>query len=132
LTISIDSRPERVVEQPADQGFDPHDAGGVLRALEKGIGDLPVVGMLGRIGLDRELPHRAHVLFRGNRHAERRVGAERLPILRRAPHVLVAQEHEDVLAVEGTFKDAGFLAGGTEGVGGRIHRSGREKGKRSE
>jgi len=38
-------------------------------------------------------------------------------ILRRLPHVLVAENHGDVLAVEWALENTGFFAGFAEGIG---------------
>ena len=73
--------------------------------------------MLGRIGFDGQLAHGAHFLLGRNRHAERRIGAEGLPILRGLAHVSVAEDHGDVFAVERAFQDTGFFAGIAEGIG---------------
>ncbi len=115
---------ERLVEQVGDQGLDLRDDGGVFGAGEKRFDDRAVVAVLGRVGLDGQLAHRAHGFLGGNRHAERRVGAERLPVLRGLAHVLVAEEHRDVLAVKRAFEDAGFLAGLAQRVGESRHGEG--------
>ena len=112
---------EGLVEQVGDQGLDLRDDGGVFGAGEKRFDDGAVVAVLGRVGLDGQLAHRAHRFLGGNRHAERRVGAERLPVLRGLAHILVAEEHRDVFAVKRAFEDAGFLAGLAERVGESRH-----------
>jgi hypothetical protein len=99
------------------QGLDLRDHLRLFRALEKGLGDGAVVGVLGRIRLDGKLAHGAHIFLGWNRHAEGRVGAEGLPVFRRLAHIFVAQDHGDVFTVERALHHAGFGAGFFEGIG---------------
>jgi len=93
-------------QHPIEQSLDLRHHLRFLRPLEEGLGDGSVVGVLGRIGLDGKLPHGAHVLLGWNRHAERNVGAEGLPILCRFTHVFVPQNHRDVFAMKRTLHHA--------------------------
>ena len=111
---------QRGGEQFVNQSFEARDKRGIFWALKKRLGDFPVISVLGWISLDGQLPRCAHRLFRGDRHAERRVGTEGLPILRRAPHVFMAQNHRDVFAVKWAFENTGFLTGITEWIGQRL------------
>ncbi len=115
---------EGVVEVAGDEVFDAGDEVGVLGSLEEGVGDFAVGGVFRGIGFDGELAHAADVFLGRDGDAEGGVGAEGVPVFGGFADVLVAEEHEDVLAVEGAAEDAGVAAGGLEGVGERVHGSG--------
>ena len=108
---------EGIGEHAADEGLDLGDHGGVFGALEEGFDDVAIFGVLGGIGFDGELAHGAHVFFGGDGDAEGGVGAEGVPVFGGFANVLVAEDHGDVLAVEGALHDAGVGAGFLEGVG---------------
>ena len=78
---------------------------------------------LRRVDLDRQLADGAEMLLGGDRHAEGRVGTERLPVLRRLPHVLVPQDHRDHLPVGRQADHALCLARLAEAVGNVGHGS---------
>ena len=99
------------------EGLDLRDHGLRFRALEKRLGDRPVVGVGGRVDLERQLADRTDGFLRGNRHAEGRVGAIGLPVLGRLPDVGVAQDHRDRLALELVTRDRSRLPLRLEGVG---------------
>jgi hypothetical protein len=105
------------IEETTDQSLDPRDHGRFLGALEEGFDDGAVVTVVWRIRFDRQLSHRAHLLFRGDGHAEGGVGTEGLPVLGRPAHILVAQDHGDVLAVKRTLHHPRSFAGFTERIG---------------
>lgn len=115
---------EGVVEVAGDEVFDAGDEVWVFGSLEEGVGDFAVGGVFRGIGFDGELAHAADVFLGRDGDAEGGVGAEGVPVFGGFADVLVAEEHEDVLAVEGAAEDAGVAAGGLEGVGERVHGSG--------
>ena len=49
---------ERLREQPLGDRLDPGEERGLLRPQEEGLDELAILGLLGRIGLDGQLPHR--------------------------------------------------------------------------
>ena len=102
---------QRLGQLLRDQRLHLRDHLGLLGALEERLDDGAILRVLRRIGLDRQLAHRADLLLRRNRHAKRRVRAEGLPILRRLAHVRVAQDHGNRLALERALKDAGVVPG---------------------
>lgn len=107
---------EGVVEEFGDEGLDFRDDFGAFGAFEKGIDDLAVFAVLGRVGFDGELAHRSQVFLGGDGDAEGGIGAEGLPVLGGGADLGMAEEHGDVFALEGALEDAGFLAGFAEGV----------------
>jgi len=89
---------QRLADQPVD---DRPDAGGIVRRAgpeEERLDEGPVVGVVWRIGLDRQLAIRPQRLLRRDRHAVGRVGTEGLPVPCRPANILVPQEHRDRLA----------------------------------
>ena len=108
---------EHVVDERFDAGLECRFPG----PQKKGIDELSVVGVLRGIDFDRQLPHRAEILFRGHRHAKRRIGAEGFPVLRRPPHILVAQDHEDLLAAIRTGENPVCLPFLAKGIGEIVH-----------
>ena len=102
--------PQRIRQLFPEEGFHLSDHCGLFRTLEKRLDDGAVIGVLWRIGLDRQLPHRADILFRGNRNPEGNIGTEGLPVLGRLPDILMAQQHVDFLPMKRTLKHPGTVA----------------------
>jgi hypothetical protein len=112
---------ERLREQPLGDRLDPGDEGRLLRPEEERLDELAIVGLLGRIGLDRQLPHTSQMLLRRDRHAIRGVGTERVPVLGGLAHVLVPEDHGDRFAIGREAEHALSAAGLTEGIGNVTH-----------
>ena len=72
--------------------------------------------MIGGIELDRQLADAPQMLLRGDWHAERRVGAEGLPVLRGPANLLMPQQHRDLIPLKRTAEHAVGLAGPAEWI----------------
>jgi len=88
----------------------------LLGAVEIRLRDVAVFLLRGRVHLQRELLHGADILLGGDRYLERRVGAELLPVLGGAAHVLVAEQHGNLVALEIIDKHAILAARLLEGI----------------
>ena len=112
---------KRLAEHVVDERFDAGLECRLSGPQKKGIDQLPVVGVLRGIDLDRQLPHRAEILFRGHRHAKWRIGAEGFPVLCSPPHILVAQDHENLLAAIRAGENPVGLSLLAKGIGEIVH-----------
>src|SRR5690606_23590667 len=97
---------QRLLDEVAYESLDLINDLRKFRAVEEGLDDPPVLLLRGRIDLERQLPYGAHLLLGRNRHLERRVRAERLPVPRRLAHVLVPEQHRDGFSLERVDEDA--------------------------
>ena len=111
--VSGEGLGNQAVHHRLDLGHD----GRVFGALEEGLHDLPVVGVLRRIGFNGQLAHGAHIFLRGDGYAEGCIRAEGLPVFGSFSHVFMTQDHGDGLTVERALHHTRFLAGILEGVG---------------
>ena len=82
-------------QQPVGELLHPRHKRRLLRPQEKGLYQLPIVSLLGGVHLDGQLPHRADILLRRDRHPKRRVGTVGMPVLRRPADILVPQDHRN-------------------------------------
>src|SRR5262245_40186894 len=88
----------------------------LLGSQKKWLYNRTIFGVLGRVGLNRQLPHRPYLFFRGNRHSKGSVRAVCLPIFGRLAHVGMAKNHRQSFSLEGTKQDTILFSGFTKRV----------------
>ena len=67
---------------------------------ERGLDESAVLGVERGVRLDRELSHRAHIVFVGDWDLERCVGGESSPVTWGRFHVLIVDEDEERVAFD--------------------------------
>ena len=108
---------ERLLDEACHDRLDSFQVGRLPGPEKQRLDELPVFRVVGRIGLDWQLPVVPQVLLRGDRHTKGRIGAERSPVLGRPPDLLVPQQHGDGLVAGRNWQDALLLPGVAERVG---------------
>ena len=93
----------------------------VFGALKKRLNDPAIIGVVRRVCLHGQLPHRAHIFLGGNRDAEGRIRAVGLPVAGRLPNLLVTKNHGHGLALEVAGENAILTARLNEGIRSRVH-----------
>ena len=112
---------ERLVKEAGDDPVDAADEGRLLGPEEEGFDEPAVVGVVGGIEFDRQLADAAELLLRRDRHPERGVGAEGMPVLRGPANLLVAEDHRDLISLKRTAEHAVSLTGLAEWIVDRGH-----------
>ena len=82
---------------------------GFVRPIESGFHDLAVIGVVGRIGFDGELPDASQILFARYRNSKGRIGAEGLPVTSGLA-VLETKNHGNWITIELRLHDRTLLA----------------------
>ena len=86
---------EALRQQSVGDILHPRHERRLLRPEKKRLDELAIVGLIGRIDLNGQLPDAAEAFLRRDRHPEWRVRAEGLPVLRRPADVRVPQDHRN-------------------------------------